>query len=85
VLIFGPCQGGVQPNVVPPELTVGFDVRLATDVNHDEFEAMINGWCKEAGPGTYITYEQKNNFVPNTRLDNTNPWWIAFKSACDKM
>ncbi|XP_059487920.1 aminoacylase-1-like [Neocloeon triangulifer] len=78
-------KGGVQPNVVPPELTVGFDVRLATDVNHDEFEAMINGWCKEAGEGTYITYTQKNNFVPNTALDNSNPWWIAFKSACDKM
>ncbi|CAB3362934.1 Hypothetical predicted protein [Cloeon dipterum] len=78
-------KGGVQPNVVPPELTVGFDVRLATDVDHEKFEAMIKGWCKEAGPGTTISYEQKNNFVPNTPLDDSNPWWLAFKKACDKL
>ncbi|KAF4517927.1 hypothetical protein B566_EDAN005992 [Ephemera danica] len=78
-------KGGVQPNVVPPELVVGFDCRLATNVNHTDFEKMIEGWCREAGPGTYMEFVQKNNFVPNTRLDNSNPWWQAFKRECDEI
>ncbi|XP_015601139.1 aminoacylase-1 [Cephus cinctus] len=78
-------QGGVQTNVVPTELTVAFDIRIATDVNHEEFENMLNGWCKEAGEGVYFTTEQKNNFVENTKLDNTNPYWLAFKQSCDEL
>lgn len=34
-------KGGVQSNVVPPLLTVVFDVRLAPDVNHEDFEKMV--------------------------------------------
>lgn len=34
-------KGGVQTNVVPPVLTVAFDVRLAIDVDHDEFESNV--------------------------------------------
>lgn len=34
-------KGGVQTNVVPPQLTVAFDIRLALDVDHDEFEAQV--------------------------------------------
>ncbi|XP_049805798.1 aminoacylase-1A-like [Schistocerca nitens] len=78
-------QGGVQSNVVPPELTVVFDVRLALDVAHTEFEEMVNKWCREAGEGIYVEYEQKCPLVDATKLDNTNPWWLAFKAECDKM
>lgn len=35
-------KGGVQTNVVPPLLTVAFDVRIAIDVDHNEFEAQVN-------------------------------------------
>lgn len=34
-------KGGVQSNVVPPMLTIGFDVRLAIDQDHNEFEAKV--------------------------------------------
>lgn len=34
-------KGGVQTNVVPPLLTIAFDVRLAIDVDHVEFEKMV--------------------------------------------
>lgn len=34
-------KGGVQTNVVPPELSAIFDVRLAVDVDHDAFEKMV--------------------------------------------
>lgn len=34
-------KGGVQTNIVPPLLTVAFDVRLAIDVDHQEFEDKV--------------------------------------------
>ncbi len=35
-------SGGVQTNVVPPLLTLGFDVRLAITQSHEEFENLVN-------------------------------------------
>lgn len=35
-------NGGVQSNVIPPLLTAVFDVRLAIDVDHTTFEAMVS-------------------------------------------
>lgn len=34
-------KGGVQTNIVPPLLTVAFDVRLSIDVDHQEFENKV--------------------------------------------
>ncbi|XP_034242125.1 aminoacylase-1-like isoform X1 [Thrips palmi] len=78
-------KGGVQTNVIPQEMVACFDVRLACDVDHDEFEKMVNGWCKEAGSDIKIEFEQKNPKIEVTKLDETNPWWIAFKKECDNM
>ncbi|XP_043678759.1 aminoacylase-1-like isoform X1 [Vespula pensylvanica] len=78
-------RGGVQTNVIPSELTAMFDIRLDPSVDHDEFEAMIQKWCKEAGEGVFYTFEQKNPKVENTKLDDTNPFWIAFKNICDNL
>lgn len=77
--------GGVQSNVVPEKLTVVFDIRLAVTVNHDEFEKKINQWCKEAGEGVSIEFEQRNPCVPCTKLDASNPYWVAFKGAADEL
>ncbi|XP_043474394.1 aminoacylase-1-like [Leptopilina heterotoma] len=76
-------QGGVQMNVIPSELRVGFDIRIATDVNHEEFEKMIQNWIHEAGEGISYSFEERNPFVENTKLDETNPFWLAFKNVCD--
>lgn len=35
-------KGGLQSNVVPSELRALFDCRLAIDVDHDAFEAMVS-------------------------------------------
>ncbi|XP_012257792.1 aminoacylase-1 [Athalia rosae] len=78
-------QGGVQTNVIPDKLTVVFDIRIATTVNIVEFEKMIRGWCEEAGPGVHIDFEQKNEEVEVTKVDATNPFWVAFKKASDKL
>ena len=78
-------QGGVQTNVVPEKLVAVFDLRLPPTVDHEEVEKMINGWCKEAGQDVYVTFEQKNPKIESTKLDSTNPFWVAFKGVCDKI
>lgn len=35
-------NGGVQTNVIPPKMMVCFDIRLALDVDHLEFENKVN-------------------------------------------
>ena len=42
-------------NVVPAELSAGFDIRITPTVDLKEFEERLSGWCKEAGEG--VTYE----------------------------
>lgn len=46
---------------------------------------MVNDWCKEAGSDLWIEFEQKNPKIEVTKLDDSNPWWVAFKKECDAM
>lgn len=78
-------RGGVQTNVVPTSLTAIFDCRLDPSIDHNEFEAMIKSWCQEAGADVTYTFEQKNPKIENTKLDDSNPYWIAFKKVCDDL
>lgn len=39
----------------------------------------------EAGQGVTIEFEQKDPYVPPTKLDDTNPYWLAFKGAADQL
>ncbi|XP_011494772.1 PREDICTED: aminoacylase-1-like [Ceratosolen solmsi marchali] len=76
--------GGVQNNVIPSSLFVVFDIRIDTNTDHKTFEDMLNKWCEEAGEGIYIKFIQKEKFVEVTKLDETNPFWLAMKKSCDK-
>ncbi|XP_022909928.2 aminoacylase-1-like isoform X3 [Onthophagus taurus] len=76
-------KGGVQTNVIPEEFIVSVDCRLPITVDEHEWQQTVDGWCKEAGSDVWIQYEQKQPKVPVTKLDNTNPYWIAFKEAMD--
>lgn len=71
--------------MIPPEFVMVIDCRIPVTVDIAQWEATINKWCKEAGEGVTITYEQKQPQVPVTKLDNTNDYWIAFKQATDKL
>ena len=46
---------------------------------------MIRGWCQEAGEGVNYTFESKETSVENTKLDDTNIFWSAFKQSCDTL
>lgn len=76
---------GVQSNVVPPQLVVTFDMRLALDVDHREFENQLRKWCEEAGGDIDIFFEIKNPYVPPTKMDDTNAYWKTFKGTLDKL
>lgn len=78
-------KGGCQINVVPPELTVGFDIRLSIEVDVTTMEKTIKKWCEEAGKGVTLEFIEKMLYVQPTKLDEKNPWWVTFKKECDKM
>lgn len=78
-------SGGVQVNVLPDELRVSFDVRVAIDVDHETLEAEFRRWCTEAGQGVRMEFISRDPKTGCTLLDANNPWWMAFKSECDKM
>lgn len=71
--------------MVPIELTAVFDIRLAISVDFIEFEKMLNKWCKEAGENVFYTFEKKDEKSPPTKLDDTNPFWLAFKKTTDQL
>lgn len=77
-------EGGVQSNVIPNEISAIFDIRLSPGVKHEEFEGLLKKWCEEAGEGVCYDFLWKNNYVENTKLDKSNPYWVAFKKACDE-
>ncbi|CAK1585666.1 unnamed protein product [Parnassius mnemosyne] len=78
-------NGGIQDNVIPEKMTATFDIRHALSEDLERFENMVKQWCKEAGDGVTYTFNQKDVYVPPTPVDNTNPYWLAFKSAADKL
>lgn len=78
-------NGGVQSNVVPPTMSITFDVRIAIDRSHDEFVATFNRFCEEAGGGVHLEFEQKEPHVLPTKTDASNKYWVAFKEATDEL
>lgn len=64
---------------------VTIDCRIPVDVDIPKWEETINEWCKQAGSGISIEYEQKQPQVPVTKLDDSNKFWVAFKHACDEL
>ncbi|XP_053602998.1 aminoacylase-1-like [Plodia interpunctella] len=78
-------EGGVQINVIPENLSVSFDIRVAPERDHDEFEEMITRWCKEAGEGVTFEYFVKNPLVKSTRTDESVPFWAALKETVEHM
>lgn len=70
---------------MPPEFILVIDCRIPVTVDIPKFEQTLKKWCDEAGEGVWIEYQQKQLQVPVTRLDESNPFWMAFKEASDGM
>ncbi|XP_016960378.1 aminoacylase-1 [Drosophila biarmipes] len=78
-------SGGVQSNVVPPLLEAIFDMRLSITLDLVAFEQQIRKWCEEAGGGIKIEFPQKEAYVAPTKLDDSNPYWLALSAAFDEL
>jgi aminoacylase len=73
------CCGGWQTNIIPPDAEAAVDIRIAPTVDLPQFYTMIEDWCKDVT----LTYQQKTPTNVITPTDDSNPWWVAFKAACD--
>ncbi|KAK4878818.1 hypothetical protein RN001_011324 [Aquatica leii] len=77
-------MGGVQANVIPPKMSLVFDTRSpVADFKH--FEALVLKWCEEAGKGVEIETYVKDDEAENTKIDQSNPYWIALKTAVENL
>ncbi|XP_055301117.1 aminoacylase-1-like isoform X2 [Sitodiplosis mosellana] len=74
-------KGGVENNVIPAEMSATFDIRISINTDLDEFEKMIHRWCKEAGGNITVTTLEKGEKEKVTPVDDSNPYWIAFRNA----
>jgi len=78
-------EGGVQFNVVPSELCVGFDVRVPPSVDLGEFVARVKGWCEAAGEGVEPEWVlQSHNQHLTCVEDGKDGWWDTFRGACQQ-
>ncbi|KAF2364875.1 N-acyl-L-amino-acid amidohydrolase [Trinorchestia longiramus] len=76
-------DGGVQFNVVPAELSVGFDVRIAPTEDFAKLEERFRKMCREAGDGISLDFVRKNMNKEQTCVtDGQCKWWDAFARAC---
>ncbi|KAI9139402.1 hypothetical protein BKA69DRAFT_1086078 [Paraphysoderma sedebokerense] len=72
-------NGGVQFNVIPEELEVGFDIRISPDLPISKFEKMMKEWCSEPGVSYAFKQHTPANFV--CPLTSNNPWWTAIQKT----
>ncbi|CAH0555895.1 unnamed protein product [Brassicogethes aeneus] len=78
-------HGGVQTNVTPAEIKFGLDCRVTPKEDFKTFEKMIESWRSEAGSGVTIDFVEKWLPVPATKLNDENPYWMAFKKATEAL
>lgn len=76
-------KGGVQYNVVPDEMEVGFDVRISPSVDLTRFKHTIREWCKECGCELTSVQERMNNSM--TKMTDDNVWWRVIRDKSAKL
>lgn len=77
-------NGGVQYNVVPDKLAVGFDMRVTPLMDLDQLEKDIHKWCREAAGDNYsVKFIQKFGEKNLTSVEKGDKWWDAFSNAVE--
>jgi aminoacylase len=75
-------SGGVQPNVVPTELSATYDIRVTPNDDVGLIEQMLHSWLE---PNCSFEWIYKDVVSPPTIVDSTSIWWTAFNSACQSL
>ena len=70
--------------IPPPPPPPVMDMRLSPHDDHEAIRKMIQGWMDEAGNGCTMEVVQLNPKFPMTSTEDSDPWWKAFSTACDK-
>jgi len=78
-------KGGVQGNVIPPELSVTFDVRLSVNADHEAFQNEIDKWIIDAGGDITVNYLIKDPKAAKTNADDTNPMWVVLQNTAREL
>lgn len=73
-------NGGIQQNVIPPEVTMNISARLSVNVDEEKFESNVREWCKEAGTDIDVSFDKMPRIEP-TKLNESNVYWMAFKDV----
>jgi len=77
-------NGGVQHNVIPTEVTAGFDIRVPPTVDLKEFLKKLDSWTSEEGVSYEFIQDTFSLENPYTKLTGDNIWWARFKDSCAK-
>lgn len=80
-------KGGFEQslNVVPTEMFLGFDIRIAPTEGLNDFKTMMEEWLKQAGEGITYEFVQYNPAQGMTSTDKSCPWWSTFTSVFEKL
>ena len=78
-------SGGKQRNVLPAFIEITVDIRMALDVDLNEFEAMITDWTRACKRKVDIEFPTKEPYCAPTKVDETNIYWTGIKQALDEM
>lgn len=65
-------------------VAIELDMRFSIDEDFDKVLKMVQGWLDEAGEGCTLETVQASPRFPLTSTENSDPWWRAFSSACNK-
>jgi len=77
--------GGLQPNVVPPELSAVFDIRITPHWSLAYMKKLLDETCANAGPEVTYEYIQHSNIIAQTAVDDSNIWYTTFKGVTDSL
>jgi aminoacylase len=77
--------GGLQPNVVPPELSAVFDIRITPHWDLAYVDKLLHDTCAEAGPDVTWEFIQHSNITAQTAVDDSNIWWTVFNEVTDRL
>ncbi|CAL8088927.1 unnamed protein product [Orchesella dallaii] len=77
--------GGLQANVVPPELSAVFDIRITPHWTLDSMKKLLDETCANAGSDVTYKYIQHSNITAQTPVDDSNVWWTVFKGVTDEL
>lgn len=78
-------EGGVQENVVPDSFKLTYDISVSVHEDQVQFEKWIDDVLKKAGGGCSVRFIRKEGKVQATKVDDSNPFWLALKAAVEKL